>query len=61
MQLQMQFKNLKLQRTKEITRSGHVNEILNKDKVPHDEMLGIDFLVELEVVLDLTNKTAKMG
>ena len=42
----MQCKVLELATIKEITWSHHVDEISNKDKVPCDKILGIDFVVE---------------
>ena len=57
----MQFKIPELSTSKEINWACHVDEVSNRDDVPYDMILGLDFLTELGFILDFSTKTIKWG
>ena len=58
---EMKLKIPELSTGKEINWTCHVDEVSERDKVPYDIILGLDFLTELGFVLDFENKTIKWG
>ena len=57
----MQFKIPELSTSREINWKCHVDEVSERDKVPYDIILGIDFLAELGFILDFENNIIKWG
>ena len=55
------FKIPELSSNKKVTWTCHVDEVSERDQVPYDMILGLDFLVEMGFVLDFEAKTIKWG
>ena len=57
----LKFKIPELSTSKTITWTCHVDETSDRDKVPYDMILGLDFLIEMGFLLDFETKTIKWG
>ena len=57
----MHFKIPELSTSKEVNWNCHVDEVSERDKVPYDIILGINFLAEPGFILDFKNNTIKWG
>jgi transposase InsO family protein len=55
------FKIPELSTSKVVTWTCHVDETSERDQVPYDMILGLDFLIEMGFSLDFDSKTIKWG